>query len=85
MYTKNITLKTAENLISKFINAGGDFYQLEDGGVGLGLVVLDGRGHGLRSFVIEEYYLSEWASGHRLKIYTHGELPRKYVDAIEAL
>lgn len=85
MYAKNISLKTAENLISNFVNAGGNFYQLEDGGVGLGLVVLDGRGHGLRSFVIEEFFLSEWSSGHRLKIYTHGELPRKYAKAIEAI
>lgn len=74
--TRQITLQQAEDLISRYINAGGTTYQIREGVLGLGTVILTGCAH-LKEFVIEEFYINAWASGHRLKTYTKG-LPAKY-------
>lgn len=86
MHTKNISLQGAENLIRKYRNAGGEAYTIEEGCLGLGVVVLTdyGQNH-LRAFVIEEVYLNEWSSGHVLKIYEDGRLPAKYQKAVDAI
>ena len=86
MHTKNISLQGAENLIRDYINAGGESFTIEEGCLGLGVVVLTGFGQNhLRAFVIEEIYLNEWSSGHILKIYENGKLPAKYQRAVDAI
>lgn len=86
MHTKNISLQGAENLIRNYRNAGGEAFTIEDGCLGLGVVVLTDFGTaGLRAFVIEEVYLNEWSSGHILKIYEDGKLPAKYQKAVDAI
>ena len=79
MQTKNVSLKAAECLISAYCAAGGSSFEAVPGCLGLGVVVLTDFGlHGLRAFVIEERALNEWSSGHVLKIYPDGVLPKKY-------
>lgn len=75
----NIGLHECESLINNYINAGGEAYNVSDGVLGLGTVVLKGA---QRAFVIEEYYLNEWSSGHRIKVYYDGKLPKKYEKMI---
>lgn len=74
-----ITLSAAENLIQRYINAGGTCNELHPGCLGLGTITLTGPG--LRAFVIEEIYLNNQSSGHVLKTYYSGILPRKYRPA----
>lgn len=74
-----VDLKVCEQLINDYINTGGEAYNVSDGVLGLGTVVLTGA---QRAFVIEEYYLNEWSSGHRVKVYYDGKLPKKYEKMI---
>ena len=76
MKKQYISLSAAESLIQKYVNAGGHVEEIRPGCLGLGCLALSGPG--LRAFVIEEYYLSNQASGHVLKIYYSGKLPLKY-------
>lgn len=83
MQTKYCTLECCENLIQKYYNAGGEMATIDDGCLGLGLRILYNCGNeNLREFVIEEYYINAWSSGHKVKIYTQG-LPKKYLKMIE--
>ena len=78
MRTKEISLEQGKQLIARYLNAGGTVVEVDGtASLGLGLVILCKNAHTLKEFVIEEYYLNEWSSGHRLKTYTKG-LPKKY-------
>ena len=82
MRCKYITLKVAQDLIDKYIDAGGEVTTIADGGVGLGTVLLTNNGLKLKEFVIEEYYINEWNSGHKLISYNNG-LPKKWQQSLE--
>ena len=82
MRCKYITLRVAQNLIDRYIAAGGEATTIHDGGVGLGTVLLTNNGLKLKEFVIEEYYINEWNSGHKLISYSNG-LPKKWQLALE--
>lgn len=80
---RNFCLKSIEELIEQYVHEfGGEMYQLEEGGVGLGLVVLTGAEE-KKSVIIREYYLNHWSSGHDLKLYS--KLPKKYQKMIDEL
>lgn len=80
---RNFCLKSIEELIEQYVHEfGGEMYQLEEGGVGLGLVVLTGA-EGKKSVIIREHYLNEWSSCHDLKVYR--KLPKKYQSIIDKL
>lgn len=83
MYTKEIeNYGQIYNLIQKYQNAGGDVITLVEGCLGFGVVAFVNNGLKLKEFILEEYYINAWSSGHRLKVYPHG-LPKKYLKMID--
>lgn len=83
MYTKEIeNHKQIYDLIENYQNAGGDVITLDEGCLGFGIVAFVNNGLKLKEFILEEYYLTAWSSGHRLKVYPRG-LPKKYLKMID--
>ena len=82
MKTYEIDLDRAQQLIEKYINKGGEMYEVDEGSLGLGTIILYDNTNKLKQYVIEEYYLNAWSSGHKLKQYNHG-LPKKYQKILE--
>lgn len=82
MYTyQNVTLESCERLINAYIEHGGEVYEIEPGCLGLGTVVLFADG-ALKAYVIQEFFISEWCSGHKVQIYPDGKLPVKWINKI---
>lgn len=79
MTTKNVSLETAESLVGRYIESGGEMYVAEEGVLGLGTVILFNinKEKKLKEFIIQEYFINCWTSGHKVKTYTKG-LPKKY-------
>ena len=75
------TLGACEEVINRYINAGGEVLTLEEGVLGLGLVVCFGES--LKTCIIQERYLNEWSSGHTIRFYN--KMPKKYAAMIENL
>ena len=76
-------LTTCEKLINKYIEQfNGDYYQIYEGSLGLGKIVLY-NAKGKKSIIIEEVYLNEWASAHKIRMYN--DLPKKYEKLIYQL
>jgi len=73
---KTYTLKTCQELIETYINEfKGSLFQLEEGSLGLGKLILY-NGNGRKSIIIEEVFLNHWSSAHKIRMYN--ELPKKY-------
>lgn len=70
-----------DEFIQKYIKAGGDAYQTEEGTLGSGNWILFDTTGKLRSFVINEVYLNEWSSAHTIRGYK--KLPKKYEALLE--
>lgn len=68
------TLNACEELIELYRNYGGHAVTLEDGCLGLGLVVC--FGDGLKTTIIREKYVNEWTSVHTIRSYNN--MPKKY-------
>lgn len=77
--TTMYTLGACEDIINQYIDAGGEVYTIEEGVLGLGLVVCFGEG--LKTCIIQERYLNEWSSGHTIRFYN--KMPQKYAAMIE--
>lgn len=75
------TLSSCEDVMNQYINAGGEVITLEEGVLGLGLVVCFGEG--LKTCIITERYLNEWSSGHIIRFYN--KMPKKYATMIDNL
>tara|TARA_R100000329_G_C7480078_1_gene169130 strand:- start:187 stop:432 length:246 start_codon:yes stop_codon:yes gene_type:complete len=76
-------LKTCENLINNYIEQfDGAYYQINEGSLGLGKIVLF-NGIGRKSIIIEEVYLNESSSAHKIRMYN--DLPKKYEKLIYQL
>ena len=76
-------LKTCENLINNYIEQfDGAYYQIYEGSLGLGKILLY-NGIGRKSIIIEEVYLNEWSSAHKIRMYN--DLPKKYEKLIYEL
>jgi hypothetical protein len=70
------TLEACEQLIQRYIDAGGEAETVTEGCLGLGVVVL--RAKGKKTAVIREVYLSAWSSGHTIRLYN--KEPKKYTN-----
>lgn len=73
------TLSACEDIMNQYINAGGEVYTIEEGVLGLGLVVCFGED--LKTCAITERYINEWSSGHTIRFYN--KMPQKYAAMIE--
>lgn len=79
---KYISIAQAERLISAYLDKGGQVTEIEEGVLGLGVLILSANGRNdLKEFVISEEYLNEWSSVHALRTYTKG-LPKKYANMV---
>lgn len=79
--TKLYSFKDVDNLIERYIKAGGEAVQTDEGSLGSGNWILFDTTDNLRSFVINEVYLNEWSSAHTIRGYKN--LPKKYVALLE--
>ena len=77
---KTYSLKSCELLIDTYINEyGGVCDTLEEGGVGLGTVLLHSA-KGYKTVIIKEKYLTSWTSTHTVRKYN--KTPKKYLGII---
>lgn len=77
---KNYSLKSCEDLISKYINKyNGECLEIEEGCLGLGTILLHSA-EGKKSILIKEVFINAWSSGHTIKMYN--KLPKKYTQLI---
>ena len=79
---KYISIEQIKDLINRYVKNGGEVVEVIQGTLGYGTTLLLNNGHNLKEFVIEEYYLNEWSSGHRLLTYNKG-ISKKYQDMLE--
>jgi len=76
-------LTTCEKLIETYIDKfNGELYEVYQGTLGLGKLILY-NGNGRKSIIIEEVYLNEWSSAHKIRMYNN--LPKKYETLIYQL
>jgi len=68
------TLEACHDLIDKYYKQGGEAIELTPGCLGLGTTICIGEG--LKSCIIQEVYLNEWSSGHKIRFYN--KMPSKY-------
>jgi hypothetical protein len=71
-----------QDLIERYLKAGGEVTQVEEGVLGYGTLLLTNNGHNLKEFVIQEYYINAWSSGHWRMSYNNG-LSKKYQQMLE--
>lgn len=70
------TLNACEKLIGDYVNVfGGEIVEIEEGCLGLGKILLHSAPN-KKTIVIEEVYLNEWSSGHKVR--TYNVTPKKY-------
>lgn len=76
---KLYSCSAVQDLISHYIDAGGDVLEIEPGTLGYGLTICVGEN--LKTFIIQETYINEWSSGHKIRGYN--ETPKKYQQMID--
>ena len=80
---KTYRLKTCEEVIDTYINKyKGEMYQIHEGTLGLGKLILYGA-KGKKSIIITEVYETHWTSTHKIRMYN--KLPKKYETLIYQL
>ena len=71
------TLKAIDNLISHYLDKGGELVTVHEGSLGYGTTLL--IANGLKTAVIKEKHLNEWSSGHTVRLYN--VTPKIYQNA----
>lgn len=80
----NVDLKSVERLISRLIDEYNyDMLQVEEGCLGFGDVVMLPPDNKHYFFIIREYYLNEWSSGH--KYMKCRKLPKEWDKKVDAV
>jgi hypothetical protein len=69
------SLSQCEKLISQYLELDGHVVTLEEGVLGLGVVICFAEGY--QTAVIQEIYLNEWSSAHKVRRYNR--TPKKYL------
>lgn len=80
-WVKTYDLNFCELLMQVYAENGGEVVTLQEGCLGLGLVIC--YGYGLKTAVITEKYVNCWTSTHTIDVYT--EMPEKYKTMLEAV
>lgn len=74
--------EAVNDLICRYTDAGGEMYEMREGVLGCGdLLLYDFCDH-LKTYVIREVYLNEWSSAHTIRAYN--KMPAKYLKILEA-
>lgn len=73
------TLEACHGLMGRYMDRGGEVKTIEEGCLGLGVVIC--YGPGLKTTIIREIYLNAWSSGHTIRKYNKTPAKyRKYID-----
>lgn len=73
------TCSAVENLISRYVENGGEIVTVQEGVLGYGLTIC--YGDGLKTAIITEVCLNEWSSAHKIRLYN--KMPKKYELMLE--
>lgn len=65
-------------LIDKYYSQGGESYQINEGSLGLGDMILFGEN--LKTCIINEVFINEWTSLHKIRFYN--KTPTKFLKYI---
>jgi hypothetical protein len=76
---KYYTLESCQKLINRYIDLGGEVFNIEEGGVGLGTIVCIAQNK--KTAIIQERYLNAWSSCHTIRFYN--KTPAKYKKQID--
>ena len=80
---KLYTLEAINDCISELLSAGYEYIELEEGGLGLGRVVLLAPCEGWYNYIFEEVPLNEWSSAHTAR--RRCKLSQALLDEINAV
>lgn len=75
------SFRDIDNLIERYIKAGGEAVQTEEGTLGSGNWILFDYAGNLKNFIIKEVYVNCWTSAHTIRGYK--KLPKKYEALLE--
>ncbi len=76
---KNLTSSQIDNLIANYLQKNGEVIQIEEGSLGHGFLILTGEK--LKTTIVNEFFINEWSSGHKVRMYN--KIPKKYQTLIE--
>ena len=80
---KIVTLNSVIRLIDRYIERGGQAHQINEGVLMHGdWLLFDSKGL-LKTIIIKEVYVNEWASKHSVRMYN--KTPLKYQKIIDKL
>ncbi len=68
------SLDACNKVIQQYYDNNGEVIEVIEGCLGLGTTICIGEG--LKSCIIQEFYLNEWSSGHKIRFYN--KIPKKY-------
>lgn len=72
---------SVQELINKYLSRQGIIYTIDEGVLGHGTLVLSAPN--CKYCIVQEVYLNEWSSGHKLRFYNN--LPKKWEQAIDSI
>lgn len=76
---KLYTCSAIDELVDKYIERGGFVAEVIEGTLGWGTTLM--YGEGLKTCVVQEVYLNEWSSAHKVRFYN--TMPKKYERMLE--
>lgn len=76
---RRYTCSEVQKLIDVYANKGGEVYEVLEGVLGYGVTIM--MCEGMRYAVVEEEYISEHVSGHKIRFYK--DLPAKYQKMLD--
>lgn len=72
---------SVQELINKYLEREGVVYTIDEGVLGHGTLVLSAPK--CKYCIVQEVYLNEWSSGHKIRFYNN--LPKKWEQAIDSI
>lgn len=77
------SFEAVSDLLCRYIDAGGEVYEMREGVLGHGDLLLYDLCGNLKTYVIREVALNEWSSAHTVR--TYNKMPAKYLKMLEAV
>jgi len=78
---KNLyTSGAIQELADYYIENGGEVFEVSEGTLGWGTTVMVREGW--KSAVVQEVYVNEWSSAHKVRMYN--KLPKKYQTMLDS-
>lgn len=75
------SIEATERFIYEYTVKGGKTYQLSDGVLGVGDMILFDPTERMKTYIIREVALNEWSSGQTIR--AHSKMPKKYKKILE--